>query len=211
MRPFHQLETYLYYREIIDLQKILKQEMASIDFRIDVDHLCASEPNNQNDTLYQKICLIEGKQHRYISNVGEKIEEFPEKMDHYYLKILSDQYVTISESIKSKYKNIISQLQKIKNIRHAVLFSLEAKSNVFPHIDQEHLPEKSESGRTNIIISVSSPSDQDCFLDIDDVNIAIDNDLIVAFNAQYVHGARNHSDQPWMFMVLHIPTADFEC
>ena len=81
---------------------------------------------------------------------------------------------------------------------------------IMEHYDQTTSPERSETGRTNIIVPLHKPNSKKCDIHVDgDVYDLMEYDAF-CFNAQFKHKMYNHTGQDVILLVLHSFSSDFE-
>mgnify|MGYP003694995545 FL=1 len=88
------------------------------------------------------------------------------------------------------------------------LHSLASGARIEDHVDKPGVP-VGESSNRNLVISLQYPKG----LPPDTIGVHVDNKAftpeaapVFMFDSQYLHGAWNNSDEPWVFAVVYIPS-----
>jgi hypothetical protein len=203
-------EDYTYKREILDLKDIVKNFLKEVDIGKDVVQRVKIK-NDKSDICYH----VHGKDDKitYYEN-GETevnpIKDYDKEFDWYFLKFY-DQSLNedIDGSIKEKYSSIINHITKLP-LTYGAFHHCSANTFIFEHYDQTTSPEKSETGRTNIIIPLSKPDSKGCIIHVDNESFDLMDYDAFCFNAQFKHKMYNNTGEDVVLLVLHSRSSDFE-
>ena len=146
----------------------------------------------------------------YYSNWAYGDEEVPDDEDKpigdWKYIMFQSTHVQISEKIKKIFSPYLALLD---NFPYEIEIHSIQKGAVVPtHVDKPGVPVNSSSNR-NLVISLSYPNGvpaEKMGVHVDNVAFSPEDYPAFIFDSQYVHGARNQTDTPWIFIVLYIPT-----
>jgi hypothetical protein len=205
------------------IDDILSIDIKKYDWKKDInilktENLIVKNTDIENEVTFQFV-IIDDNKLILISNTGNIEEEFTEDnkqeftednkeltMSFIQIVFTSDLRHLLYDYFKEEYKEYIDKLDKIPTLKDARIHIIPSKSHIPLHIDQEHIGETIETDRANMVLSLTAPDNS--YLTIGENVLQSKENPVVAFNAQYIHGAYNYSDEDWVLLILHIPTAE---
>jgi len=207
------IDNYRYKDEIKNISNLCETFLKNNDLIGDTKKECQI-PKDKADICYHlefknKIATMYENGQVEVDDEDDHLGN-PKDFDWYFLKFY-DQSLNgyISESIKKKYSLLINEIQKLP-ITYGAFHYCTADTFIFEHYDQTTSPERSETGRTNIILPLHKPNAKGCIIHVDgDVYDLMDYDAF-CFNAQFKHKMYNNTGSDVVLLVLHSRSDDFE-
>lgn len=205
------ISNYAYKEDIIQIanlcEKFLENNNIAEDARIESripkekDDICYHlEFKNNISTMYENGNVEIDK------NEEEELKDFEWFFLKFYDKSLNDY---IGDNIKQKYASLIERIKSVP-VTYGAFHHCTDNTFIFEHYDQTTSPERSETGRTNIIVPLCKPDSKGCIIHVDgDTYDLMDYDAF-CFNAQFKHKMYNNTGSDVVLLVLHSRTSDFE-
>ena len=203
------------YPYISIIQDLLSIDIKKHDWKKDFielknNGLIVKNTDDENKTTFHFVNMEENKL-TSISNTGNSeivLKDFNEdlKVSFFQFKLSCKYSDVMYDYFKKQYKDYIDKLDNIPTLIEACMHIIPPKSCAAPHIDQEHIGEKEETERANLVLSLTTP--ENSFIKVGDEVCYSKDNPVLAFNAQYIHSAYNYSNEDWVLLILHIPTIE---
>jgi hypothetical protein len=204
------LEKYSYYPELLSFIESMK----SFDINKAIETLKNNIVKTTTDDAYEYWFHIVGteKERGYFTNLdysGENIDLSKLVGDWKYIKFQA-QDVDIPDIIKDMF---VPYLKNLKDFPYEIhIHSISHGTIIEDHIDKPDVA-VGESSNRNLIVNLCYPKN----VTVDQAAIYVNKTVItpeefpeILFDSQYPHGAWNHTNETWTFLVFYVPTDHIE-